>query len=190
MLFTELPLAGAFIVAPQRHEDSRGYFARTFCRDEFIAHGLASDFVQCNTSFNPRRGTLRGLHFQRPPHEEIKLVRCTRGVVLDVLLDLRPGSATFRHWQAVELTGDNGLAVYIPAGFAHGFQTLADDAEVLYQMAEPHHPESAAGVRWDDPAFAIDWPIGRPILADRDAAYADFCPPRRKTTNGRRGLAG
>jgi dTDP-4-dehydrorhamnose 3,5-epimerase len=176
MLFTPLPLSGAFLVAPERHQDSRGWFARTFCQDEFAAHGLASSFVQCNASFNAMRGTLRGMHFQRPPHEEIKLVRCTRGAVLDVLLDLRPESASFCRWHAIELTADNGLAVYIPAGMAHGFQTLADDSEVFYQMAEFYHPESAAGVRWDDPAFGIDWPIRPPILSERDAAYDDFRP--------------
>jgi dTDP-4-dehydrorhamnose 3,5-epimerase len=176
MLFTPLPLSGASLVAPERHRDSRGWFARTFCQDEFAAHGLASSFVQCSASFNARRGTLRGMHFQRPPHEEIKLVRCTRGAVLDVLLDLRPESVSFCRWHAIELTADNGLAVYIPAGMAHGFQTLADDSEVFYQMAEFYHPEAAAGVRWDDPAFGIDWPIRPPILSERDAAYDDFRP--------------
>jgi dTDP-4-dehydrorhamnose 3,5-epimerase len=172
MLFTELELPGAFIVAPERRVDSRGYFARTFCRDEFAAHGLASDFVQCNTSYNARRGTLRGMHFQLAPHEEAKLVRCTRGAIFDVVLDLR-----FRRWQAVELTANNGLALFIPGGFAHGFQTLTDDAEVFYQMAEHYHSGSAAGVRWDDPAFAIDWPIRPPILSPRDASHADFRLP-------------
>jgi dTDP-4-dehydrorhamnose 3,5-epimerase len=174
MLFTALALSGAFIVAPERREDQRGYFARTFCRDEFADHGLVADYVQCNTSFNAYRGTLRGMHFQRPPHEETKLVRCTRGAVQDVLLDLRPGAATFCRWQAIELTEDNGLAVYIPGGFAHGFQTLTDNAEVFYQMAERYHPGSAAGIRWNDPAFAIDWPIRPPILSGRDATCADF----------------
>lgn len=177
MRFTALALPGAFIIAPERHADSRGYFARTFCRDEFTAHGLTSAFVQCSTSFNARRGTLRGMHLQRAPHAEIKLVRCTRGSVLDVLLDLRPDSATFRHWQAVELTQDNGLAVYVPAGVAHGFQILTDASEVFYQMAEHHDAAAAAGVRWDDAAFAIDWPIAPPILSDRDAAYPDFDRP-------------
>lgn len=174
MRFTELALQGAFIVAPERREDSRGYFARTFCRDEFAAHGLTTDFVQCNTSFNARRGTLRGMHFQRAPHEEIKLVRCTKGAVLDVLLDLRPDAPTFCRWQAVELNEENGIAIYIPAGFAHGFQTLIDNSEVFYQMAERYHPEAAAGARWNDPAFAIDWPIVPPTISERDAAYADF----------------
>jgi dTDP-4-dehydrorhamnose 3,5-epimerase len=174
MRFTELALPGAFLVAPERWTDSRGYFARTFCCDEFASHGLIASFVQCSTSFNARRGTLRGMHYQRAPHEEIKLVRCTRGAVLDVLLDLRPDAATFGRWHAVELTGDNGHAVYIPAGVAQGFQTLTDNVEVFYQITERYRPEFTEGVRWDDPAFAIDWPIATPILSDRDAACANF----------------
>jgi dTDP-4-dehydrorhamnose 3,5-epimerase len=174
MLFTELELPGAFIVAPERRADARGYFARTFCRDEFAAHGLAGAFVQCSTSYNARRGTLRGMHFQRPPHEEAKLVRCTRGAILDVVLDLRPDVATFRCWRALELTADNGLAVFIPAGCAHGFQTLTDDTEVFYQITVGYDPGAAGGVRWDDPAFGIDWPIRPPILSARDASYGDF----------------
>ncbi|MEJ0017344.1 MAG: dTDP-4-dehydrorhamnose 3,5-epimerase family protein [Acetobacteraceae bacterium] len=169
-----LRLAGAFVVAPERQQDHRGWFARTFCRDEFAAHGLVADFAQCSTSFNTSRGTLRGMHVQRAPHAETKLVRCTRGAVFDVLLDLRSGEATHLTWQAVELTQDNGLGVYIPAGVAHGFQTMADATEVLYQIDQRHHPGSAAGVRWDDPAFAIDWPISPPILSERDAGFANF----------------
>jgi len=174
MRFEALALDGAFLVAPERHEDQRGWFARTFCRDEFVAHGLVGDFVQCSASFNARRGTLRGMHFQRPPHAETKLVRCTRGAVLDVLLDLRPEAPSFRRWQAIELSEANGLAVYVPAGLAHGFQTLTDAAEVLYQISERYHPDAGGGVRWDDPVFAIAWPIRPPILSARDAGYADF----------------
>ncbi len=174
MRFTELALAGAFIVAPERREDSRGWFARMFCRDEFAAHGLRDEFLQCSASFNTRRGTLRGMHFQRAPFEETKLVRCSRGAVLDVLLDLRPDSGTYCRWQAIELTQDNGLAVYIPCGVAHGFQTLIDETELFYQMTERHCAEFAAGVRWNDPAFAIDWPIKAPILSDKDASYVSF----------------
>ncbi len=180
MLFTELSLSGVFIVALERREDSRGYFARTFCRDEFTAHGLAGEFVQCNASYNARRGTLRGMHMQLAPHEEIKLVRCTRGAIVDVVLDLRPQSPTFRQWLSVELTEDNGRALYIPGGFAHGFQTLADGVEVFYQMTERYHPESSAGVRWDDKVFAVDWPIRPPILSDRDAAYEDYRLPETR----------
>ena len=174
MLFTALDLSGAFIVDLERREDERGFFARTFCRDEFLARGLAAEFVQCNTSFNARSGTLRGLHFQRAPHEEIKLVRCTTGIVLDVIVDLRPESPTFCQSEAIELSAENRRALYIPGGFAHGFQTLADNSEILYQMAEPYYPAAAAGVRWDDPAFRIAWPIRPPILSVKDAAYADF----------------
>lgn len=182
MHFTELPLPGVFIVAPERHIDRRGYFARTFCHDEFVSQGLAGQFVQCNTSYNSRRGTLRGLHLQGPPHEEIKLVRCTRGAILDVVLDLRPGTPTYGLWHTVELSAENGLALYIPYGFAHGFQTLSDDTEVFYQMSERYHPESACSVRWDDPAFAIEWPIRPPILSDRDATYPNY---RRADRKGR-----
>jgi dTDP-4-dehydrorhamnose 3,5-epimerase len=181
MLFTALALPGTFVVRPERLDDTRGHFARTYCRDEFKTHGLAGDFVQCSTSFNVRRGTLRGMHFQRAPHEETKLVRCTRGAVLDVILDLRPDSPSFCQWVALELTADNGYAAYIPGGFAHGFQTLVDKAEVLYQMTERYHPASAAGVRWDDPAFGIDWPIRPPVLSSKDANYEDF---RRNETGG------
>ena len=175
MRFEELPLVGAFIVSPERHCDARGWFARTFCHDEFAAHGLIGDFAQCSASFNARSGTLRGMHFQCAPHAETKLVRCTRGAVFDVLLDLRRGSATFRCWHAVELSETNGVAVYIPAGIAHGFQSLTDASEVYYQITERYAPESSGGVRWDDRAFGIDWPIHPPILSERDAGYADYC---------------
>ena len=167
-------LVGAFIVSPERHCDARGWFARTFCHDEFAAHGLIGDFVQCSASFNARRGTLRGLHFQHAPHAETKLVRCIRGAVFDVLLDLRPHSATFGDWHAVELSDANGVAVYVPAGVAHGFQSLTDASEVLYQIAKRYAPEASDGVRWDDPAFGIDWPIRPPILSERDAGFGDF----------------
>ena len=164
MRFTELPLAGAFIIAPERQMDVRGYFARTFCHDEFAAQGLAVEFVQCSTSFNARRGTLRGMHMQRAPHVEAKLVRCTRGAALDVVLDPASG-----RWHGVELSADNGLAVYVPAGFAHGFQTLEDSTEVFYQMTERHHPESTVVIPWD----LVDWPIRPPILSQQDALHVD-----------------
>jgi dTDP-4-dehydrorhamnose 3,5-epimerase len=174
MRFRELDLSGVFVIDPERHTDVRGFFARTFCHDEFASHGLVADFVQCNTSFNVRRGTLRGMHRQLAPHEEIKLVRCTRGAILDVVVDLRPESPTFCQWRGIELTADNGRALYIPGAFAHGFQTLTDDSEVFYQMGARYHPESAIGLRWDDPAFGIDWPIRPPLLSGRDASHADF----------------
>jgi len=170
---TPLGLDGAFVVEAEPQADERGLFARTFCRDTFRAQGLHGDFVQCNSSYNRRRGTLRGLHFQAAPHEEIKLVRCTQGAIFDVAVDLRPDSATFCRWRAVELSADNRRALYVPAGFAHGFQTLTDEAEVFYQMSAAYVPDLARGVRWNDPAFAIAWPVEPPILSGRDAAFPD-----------------
>ena len=176
MIFTELRVAGAWAVEVQQREDERGFFARVFCREEFQAHGLPGDFVQCSASFNLRRGTLRGMHFQKAPSREGKLVRCTSGVILDVIIDLHPDSATYCAWEAMELTAENRRALYIPPGFAHGFQALTDNAEVFYQMTDFYAPDLAGGVRWNDPAFGIDWPIQPPILSDRDAAYPDFSP--------------
>ena len=174
MIFTETKLKGAFIIDIERREDNRGFFARAFCQHEFADHGLKPFIAQANIAFNKTRGTLRGMHFQRAPYSETKLVRCTRGVVFDVLLDLRPRSRTFRCWHAAELSEENGVAVYIPAGVAHGFQTLTDAAEVFYQITERYVPGSSSGVRWNDPAFRIDWPIRPPILSDRDGGYCDY----------------
>jgi dTDP-4-dehydrorhamnose 3,5-epimerase len=175
VLFEKLPLAGAALVKMQRHEDERGFFARSVCVEEFRAHGLQGAFVQSSISWNRRRGTMRGLHFQWPPSREAKLVRCLRGAIYDVVLDLRPQETTYLEHFAAVLDENNRSALFIPSGLAHGFQTLADDSEVLYQMTDFHAPELAAGVRWDDPAFAIQWPIGQPlVIASRDAAYADF----------------
>ena len=174
MKFTPAGLAGAYVIDLDRLEDERGYFARTFCRDEFAAHGLHSVFPQCNTSFNARKGTLRGMHYQEKPHEEAKIIRCTRGAIHDVIVDIRRDSRTYRKWIAVELTADNARMLYIPEGFAHGFQTLADGSEVFYQMSEMFHPESARGLRWNDPALAIRWPLASPIVSERDAAYPDL----------------
>lgn len=165
------PLAGAYAVELERLEDERGFFARSFCRDEFRSRGLASVVAQCNVSWNPRRGTLRGLHFQAAPHEEAKLVRCTRGAIWDVIVDLREGSPTRLRWHALELTAENRTALYVPEGLAHGFQTLSDDAEVLYQMSVPYHADLARGVRWDDPRIGIRWPLADPIVSARDRAY-------------------
>lgn len=176
MRFVAIDLAGACLIELERLEDERGFFARTFCRDEFAAHGLRPAFVQCNVSFNARKGTLRGMHFQAKPHEEAKLVRCTRGAIYDVIIDIRRESSTYKRWIGVELTADDRRMLYVPEGFAHGFQTLADDCEVFYQMSEMHHPQSARGVRWNDPAFAIRWPLADPILSERDARYPDFGP--------------
>ncbi len=169
---TELP--GAFIVEIEPHSDERGLFARTYCEREFAAAGLPGRFVQCNTSFNEKRGTLRGLHYQRPPHEEGKLVRCTQGAVFDVIVDLRRDQPTFCRWQGFELTAANRTALYIPPGCAHGFQSLVDGAEVFYQMTEFYMPGQDAGVGWDDPAFGIRWPLPDPTLSGRDRSYARF----------------
>ena len=174
MRFQDTPLAGAYVIEPEPIEDDRGAFMRTFCREEFEAHGLIGVFVQCNVSYNTRKATLRGLHFQKPPHEEGKLVRCTAGAVFDVIVDIRPESQTYCRWFGVELTRDNRHALYIPPGFAHGFQTLADHSEIFYQMTEFHHPESGVGLRWNDPAFGIEWPLPNPIISRRDAELAEL----------------
>jgi dTDP-4-dehydrorhamnose 3,5-epimerase len=174
MIFTETALKGAFIIDPERLADERGFFARTWCQREFAAQGLSTKFVQCNISFNKKRGTLRGMHYQATPHEEARLVRCTRGAIYDVILDLRPESPTFRQWLSVELSAQNSRMLYIPEGFAHGFQTLEDDTEVFYQMSEFYHPESARGIRWDAPAFGIRWPNIVCIISDRDRNLPDF----------------
>ena len=171
MKFLPTPLAGAYLIELELLEDERGSFARSFCQNEFRAHGLDPAVAQCNVSFNRKRGTLRGLHYQADPHAEGKLVRCTRGAVWDVIVDLRKRSPTERKWFSAELTADNRRALYIPAGFAHGFQTLQDDTEVLYQMSEFYHPESAHGVRWDDRTLAIRWPIGDAVISPRDRAF-------------------
>jgi dTDP-4-dehydrorhamnose 3,5-epimerase len=174
MIFSETAIPGVWTLDLERREDSRGFFARTYCEHEFASHGLLTRFVQCNISSNTRRGTLRGMHFQREPRPEVKLVRCTRGAVYDVVVDLRPESPAYCRWMAVELTAENRRALYIPAGIAHGFQTLVDDTELYYHMGEFYDPALAAGVRWNDPAFAIDWPIADPILSDKDTAYPDY----------------
>lgn len=171
MKFTETPLAGAWVIEPEPLHDVRGYFARTWCAREFAEHGLETVVAQRSISFSERRGTLRGMHYQASPHEEVKLVRCLRGAIHDVIIDLRPESATFREHFAVELTEQNHLALYVPKRFAHGYQTLEDRTEVEYQMTEFHHPDAARGLRWDDPAFGIDWPVPDPILKDRDDSY-------------------
>jgi dTDP-4-dehydrorhamnose 3,5-epimerase len=176
MQFTTAPLAGLMVVDIAAVRDDRGYFARTFCTDEFAAAGLPTVFPQCNISFNTARGTLRGMHWQADPFPEGKLVRCSRGAILDVAVDLRPDSPTFCRWYGVELTVRNARALYIPAGFAHGFQTLEGDSEVFYQMTESYRPGMARGARWNDPRFGIDWPIPDPILSPRDADYPDYQP--------------
>ncbi len=171
MIFTETKLRGAYQIDFELRADERGYFARSFCQEEFSSHGLQTAIVQCNVSFNRKKGTIRGMHFQIPPRAEAKLVRCTRGAIYDVIIDLRPESATYRSWTSVELTADNHRMLYIPEGFAHGFQTLEDSSEVFYEMFEFYSPEHACGVRWDDPAFGIFWPLPHPVLSDKDRAY-------------------
>jgi dTDP-4-dehydrorhamnose 3,5-epimerase len=173
--FTPAPLAGAWLIDLEPIADERGSFARTWCEREMEAHGLVTRVVQCSVSRNTRKSTLRGMHFQAAPHEETKVVRCTRGAIFDVILDLRPGSATFKRWFGAELSAANGRALYVPAGMAHGFQSLVDDTEVAYQISEFHHPESARGVRWDDPAFSIEWPqAASRAIHPKDLAYPDF----------------
>ncbi|MBE3142447.1 MAG: dTDP-4-dehydrorhamnose 3,5-epimerase [Planctomycetes bacterium] len=174
MRFLETKLLGAFLIDPERRADERGFFARVFCVEEFQAQGLETHLVQSSISFNRRKGTLRGMHFQTSPFEEARLVRCTIGAVYDVILDLRPGSSTFKQWLGIELSADNRRMVYIPRGFAHGFLTMADNSEVFYQISEYYHPEAAQGVRWDDPAFSIQWPLPISLISDKDLSYKDF----------------
>lgn len=174
MRFTETPLAGAFVIELELLRDDRGFFARTFDVEEFRRHGLEPAVVQCNTSFNERAGTLRGLHYQADPDGECKLVRCTGGAIYDVIVDLRQDSETYCRWFAVELSADKARQLYVPRGMAHGFQTLVDDSEVAYQMSHVHVPEQARGVRWDDPAFGIEWPEAERTISDRDGTYPDF----------------
>jgi dTDP-4-dehydrorhamnose 3,5-epimerase len=175
MIFTELSLKGAYLIEPEPHPDDRGFFARLWCQNEFESRGLETRHVQSSMSYNARSGTLRGMHYQVAPHEEVKIVRCARGSIFDVIIDLRPDSATFLQHAAIELTAENRKMLYIPRKFAHGFQTLEDNTEVVYQMSEFYHPESARGLRWNDPAFGIRWPPAeRRIMAERDASYPDF----------------
>lgn len=179
MIFRETPLAGAWILEPERFADERGFFARTYCRRDFEERGLDPAVAQCSVSFNHRRGTLRGLHFQAAPHEEVKLVRVTRGAVWDVIVDLRPGSPTSGRHFGVTLTAEEGNALYIPKGFAHGFQTLEDGSEVFYQISTFYAPESARGYRWDDPAFAIPWPEPPSVISEKDLNLPRFEEARR-----------
>ena len=174
MIFNETPLAGAFVIEPERMQDPRGFFARTFDAKEFEAHGLNARTAQTNLSHNPRRGTMRGMHFQRPPFAEAKLIRCTRGAIHDVIIDLRPGSPTRTAHFGIRLDAENRTLLYVPEGFAHGFLTLEDDTEVSYQISQFYSPEHGAGVRWNDPAFGISWPGEVTVIAERDRTYPDF----------------
>ena len=174
MIFKETPLKSAYMVELQRLEDERGFFARAWCQQEFEAHGLNPRLVQCNISFNHKKGTLRGMHYQTAPFEEAKLVRCTNGTLYDVIIDLRPESPTYRQHFGVILTSEARNMLYIPEGFAHGFLTLADNTEIFYQMSEFYAPDYARGVRWNDPAFGINWPAPVTVISKRDASYPDF----------------
>ena len=178
MIFIPTPLHGVLLIEPELRSDERGAFARTWCQRDFEVRGLSTRLAQCSVSFNVRRATLRGLHFQAEPHAEAKLVRVTRGAIYDVALDLRPASSTYLQWFAAELSAENRHMLYIPEGCAHGFQTLTDDAEVFYQISEFYEPNAGRGVRWNDPVFGIHWPLGNPILSDRDRNYPDYEPVR------------
>ncbi len=171
MRFIPIPIVGAFVIEPELVADERGFFARTFCRDEFLAQGLNSNLVQCSVSFNRKKGTVRGMHYQTKPHEETKVVRCTQGGVYDVLADIRRDSPSFGRWCGISLTAENRRAVYIPEGVAHGFQTLCDDTEVFYQMSEFYKPELSTGFCWNDPVFDIVWPEPISLISARDMAY-------------------
>ena len=180
MIFTETKLKGAYIIELEPLHDERGFFARSFCQREFAARGLNRQLAQCNLSFNKRRGTLRGMHYQQAPHSEAKLVTCTTGAIYDVIIDLRRESPTYGQWLSVVLKGYVGdvertfKLVYVPEGFAHGYQTLEDDTHLFYQMSEFYHAESSRGVRWNDPRFGIEWPDLEPIMSEKDRRYPDF----------------
>ena len=176
MIFTETPLSGAYLIDVEPHRDERGLFARSWCEKEFRDHGLNTRLVQCSISFSDCKGTLRGMHFQLPPHEETKLVRCTAGSIFDVIIDLRPKSPTYCQHFAVELSATNHRMLYVPRGFAHGLQTLEDRSEVFYQMSQEYVSEASRGVRWDDPAFAIEWPLDVTVISPRDRQFPDFVP--------------
>jgi dTDP-4-dehydrorhamnose 3,5-epimerase len=174
MTFQETKLRGLFEIHLDLNPDERGFFARTWCQREFKRNGLNPTLVQCSVSFNARAGTLRGLHYQAPPYPEAKLVRCTRGAIYDVVVDLRPDSPAFKDWIGTVITNTNRKMVYVPEGCAHGFLTLEDETEVFYQMSEFYHPDLARGVRWNDPAFGIEWPGEVKQMSERDRAYPDF----------------
>jgi dTDP-4-dehydrorhamnose 3,5-epimerase len=174
MIFEETRIFGVLAIHPELVRDERGFFARSWCQQEFASQDLNSRLVQCNISGSSKKGTLRGMHYQTTPYGETKLIRCTRGSIFDVALDLRRNSPTYKQWMGTVLTGENHLMLCIPEGCAHGFLTLEDDCEVFYQMSEFYHPEAARGVRWNDPAFGIEWPGKVEVISARDAAYSDF----------------
>jgi len=176
MIFTETPLKGAYVIDLEKRADDRGFFARAFCRHELGAHGLESAITQGNLSYNVKRGTLRGMHFQKAPHAEDKMIRCMAGAIHDVILDIRPDSPTFGKWFAAELSAENRRMMYVPKGFAHGYQALTDHSEALYLVTEFYTPTHESGIRWNDPRFGIQWPIPEPILSPKDAVHPDYAP--------------
>lgn len=179
MIFTATKIDGVYIIEPEFLQDERGFFARSFCKEEFQNHGLETGIVQCNISYNKKKGTLRGMHYQAPPFEEVKIVSCIKGSIYDVVVDLRKDSKTYCRWFSEELREDNFKMMYIPKGCAHGFQTLEDETIVYYQMTEFYHPECARGVRWDDPVFGIEWPIQRLIISKKDQLYTRLCDVKK-----------
>lgn len=174
MIFTELPLKGAFVIEMELKADERGFFATSWSKQEFIRRELDSELHECNVSFNKVQGTIRGMHYQAEPHGQTKLVRCTKGSIFDVIIDLRPDSPTFKRWEGFELSEDNRRMLYIPRGFAHGFQSIRDSSEILYQMSQPFNASAGRGVRWNDPAFAIEWPMPLTVISPRDRDYPDL----------------
>jgi dTDP-4-dehydrorhamnose 3,5-epimerase len=174
MEFTETKLKGAFVVRLKKIEDQRGHFARGWCRDAFAKHGLNPNMVQLNTGFSHKKGTVRGMHYQEAPHAEAKFVRCTRGAIFDVIVDLRPDSSTRAQWFGAELTADNGMMLYAPEGFAHGYQTLTDDADMYYLTSAPYASGAAKGVRYNDPAFGIQWPLPVSVVSEPDQMWPDY----------------
>ena len=176
MKFVPTPLGGAYVIELEPSFDERGFFARSWSAEDFKERGLAARMAQCSISFNTRKGTLRGMHYQSEPHAEAKVVRCSAGAMYDVLVDLRRGSPTYCDWFGVELSADNRKLLYVPEGIGHGFQTLTDNTEIFYQISQDYRSDASRGVRWNDPAFAIDWPIANPILSERDRSFPDYTP--------------
>ena len=174
MKFSETQLKGAYFIEIEKLSDDRGFFARSWCQKEFEDHGLESGFVQANVSYNLKKGTIRGMHYQIAPYQECKLIRCTRGAIYDVIIDLRPDSPTYKQWAGVELTADNYVMFFVPEDFAHGFQTLTDKTEITYQVSQFYTPGSEKGIRFDDPAFAIQWPLEVTLISDKDNTWPDF----------------
>jgi dTDP-4-dehydrorhamnose 3,5-epimerase len=174
MIFTETKLDGAYVIEIQKLEDARGFFARAWCKNEFEMHGLISHLMQTNISFSKKKGTLRGMHYQIVPIQESKLVRCTKGAIYDVIIDLRPNSSTYKQWLGIELTAENYKMLYVPEDFAHGFQTLENNTEVVYQVSQFYSPQSERGVRYNDPTFGIKWPVDVRVITDKDNNWADY----------------